>query len=152
MRILRRDASLIGAGLLATLLMTTDALAGGPVMAGDYKIYYNAMSTETLDPEIAKLYQIKRDKRLGLLNVTVVKPQTDGPRQNVPARVEATAQMGSGPKTAIAMREIRVGSGVSYSGQFPIANRQTVKFEIQVTPPGGGEPAAIELEQQFFID
>jgi hypothetical protein len=126
--------------------------AEGPVVAGDYSIYANAMTAETLDPEIANLYRIQRSKLNGILTVTVVKPNPDGTPANVPARIEATARTGDTPASAIPMREIRVGEGVSYVGQFPIANLQIVDFEIQVTPPGAAEPAAIELQQQFFTD
>ena len=138
---------LIAAGLLAA----QSVWAEGPVTAGDYSIFANAMTTETLNPEIANLYRIQRSKLNGVLTVSVVKPHPDGTRENVPARVEATARTGDLPASVIPMREIRVGEGVSYVGQFPIANLQTVDFEIQVTPPGG-EPEAIELQQQFFTD
>ncbi|RKT44213.1 DUF4426 domain-containing protein [Thiocapsa rosea] len=138
---------LIAAGLLAA----HTASAEGPVMAGEYSIYANAMTAETLNPEIATLYRIQRSKLNGILTVSVVKPNPEGTPANVPARVEATARTGDTPASVIPMREIRVGEGVSYVGQFPIANLQIVDFAIQVTPPGG-EPTAIELQQQFFID
>jgi hypothetical protein len=151
MFIQRTLGTLIAAGLLAA----QSASAEGPVMAGDYSIYANAMTAETLNPEIANLYRIQRSKLSGVLTVSVVKPHPDGTRENVPARVEATARTGDTPDTpasVIPMREIRVGEGVSYVGQFPIADLQIVDFEIQVTPPGADEPAAIELQQQFFTD
>ncbi|WP_296809249.1 DUF4426 domain-containing protein [Thiocapsa sp.] len=147
MIIQRTFGILIAAGLLAA----QSVWAEGPVVAGDYSIYANAMTAETLNPEIANLYRIQRSKLNGVLTVSVVKPHPDGTRANVPARVEATARTGDTPAGVIPMREIRVGEGVSYVGQFPIANLQIVDFEIQVTPPGG-EPAAIELQQQFFTD
>jgi hypothetical protein len=142
----------LGAVVAAGLLAANSAWAEGPVVVGDYTIYTNAMTTEMLNPEIANLYRIQRSKRNGVLTVSIVKPHPDGTRENVPARVEATARTGDAPASTIPMREIRVGEGVSYVGQFPIANLQIVDFEIQVTPPGGAEPAAIELQQQFFTD
>jgi hypothetical protein len=141
----------LGILIAAALLAAQSAWAEGPVTAGDYSIYANAMTAETLNPEIANLYRIQRSKLNGVLTVTVVKPHPDGTRENVPAQVEATARTGDGPAGMIPMREIRVGEGVSYVGQFPIADLQIVDFEIQVTPPGG-EPTAIELQQQFFTD
>lgn len=143
---------ILGVVIGAALLALQSASAQEPVVVGSHTIYYNAMTAETLNPEIANLYQIQRSKLIGLLNVTVVKTTPDGPRQNVPARVEAMARTGDGPAGAIPMREIRVGEGVSYVGQFPIANLQIVDFAILVTPPGEPEPASIELQQQFFTD
>lgn len=142
----------LGTLIVAGVLAAQNAWAEGPVTAGDYSIYANAMTAETLNPEIANLYRIQRSKLNGVLTVSVVKPHPDGTRANVPARVEATARTGDVPASVIPMREIRVGEGVSYVGQFPIADLQIVDFEIQVTPPGAGEPAAIELQQQFFTD
>lgn len=138
--------------IAAGLLFAHNAQAEGPVVVGDYSIYYNAMKAEMLDPEIADLYKIQRSKLNGVLSVTVVKPSTEGVRQNMPARVEASARSGDGPAAMIPMREIRVGDGFSYVGQFPIANLQVVDFAIQVTLPGNAEPTAIELQQQFFTD
>ncbi len=142
----------LGVIIAAGLLFAHTARAEGPVVVGDYSIYYNAMTAEMLDPDIASLYKIQRSKLNGLLSVTVVKPTPEGVRQNLPARVEASARTGDGPAGMIPMREIRVGDGVSYVGQFPIANLQVVDFAIQVTPPGNAEPTAIELQQQFFTD
>lgn len=142
----------LGVLIASGLLTVQGAWAEGPVTVGDYSVYANAMTAETLNPEIANLYRIQRSKLNGVLTVSVVKPHPDGTRENVPARVEATARTGDGPAGMIPMREIRVGEGVSYVGQFPIADLQIVDFEIQVTPPGAGEPAAVELQQQFFTD
>ncbi len=142
----------LGILITAGLLAAQSVWAEGPVTAGDYSIFANAMTAETLNPEIADLYRIQRSKLNGVLTVSVVKPHPDGTRENVPARVDATARTGDMPASVIPMREIRVGAGVSYVGQFPIANLQIVDFEIQVTPPGGAEPVAIDLQQQFFTD
>ncbi len=141
-----------GVIIAAGLLFAPNAQAEGPVVAGDYSIFYNAMRAEMLDPGIASLYQIQRSKLNGVLSVTVVKLSPEGVRQNMPARVEASARSGDGPAGMIPMREIRVGDGFSYVGQFPIANQQIVDFAIQVTPPGNTQPTAIELQQQFFTD
>jgi hypothetical protein len=50
------------------------------------------------------------------------------------------------------MREIRVGDGVSYLGQFPIQDEQIIDFAIQVKPPGAEQMTTIELREQFFTD
>jgi hypothetical protein len=143
---------ILGVVFGTALLVTQGASAQSPVVTGDYSIFYNTLTSVTLDPEIAAKHGIQRSKLNGLLNVTVVRGQAEGKRQNVPARVEATARTGDAPATSLAMREIRVGDGVSYIGQFPIQNLQIIDFTIQVTPPGAGEPTVIELQEQFFTD
>lgn len=146
-----RDRTL-GVGLLAALLVAPSVMAQSPVVAGDYSIFYNTLNATTLDPEIARSHGINRSKLNGLLTVSVVEAAEGQARRNVPARVEVTVRSGESPATPIAMREIRVGTGVSYMGQFPIANLQIIDFVIQVTPPGGGEATLISLQEQFFTD
>lgn len=142
----------LGSLIAAGLLVTPAAWAESPVTAGDYQIYYNTSTAATLDPEIAKTHGIQRSKLNGLLNVTVLKSAADGQRENVPARVETAVRTGEGPTSPIAMREIRVGDGVSYLGQFPIQDEQIIDFAIQVKPPGAEQMTTIELREQFFTD
>ena len=47
---------------------------------GDYTIHYNALSTESLSPDIAKTYGIRRSKNRGLVNIAVRHKQEDGNR------------------------------------------------------------------------
>ena len=50
------------------------------------------------------------------------------------------------------LREIREGDAIYYIGEFPIVDRETIRFSLQVTPDGRETPVSAELSQQFFID
>jgi hypothetical protein len=143
---------IIGAALTAALFVPQGAWAQGPVVVGNYTIYSSAIPARILDPEVAKVYGIQPSKRGGLLNVSVREAMPDGASRSVPAQVQASGRTGQGPKGLIAMREIRVGEGISYVGQFPVEDEQIIDFEIQVTPPGAPQSTVVELQEQFFVD
>ena len=45
---------------------------------GDYVVYFNALNTEQLTPEIARQYEIVRSKSRALLNVSIHRKQENG--------------------------------------------------------------------------
>jgi len=118
-----------------------------------YTIHHNAMTTDNLSPKIAKAYNIQRSKARGMLNVSVIKDKAGSTGTPVKAKVSA---MASNPLTGharlIDMREVSEGNAVYYIGDFGVGNRETLNFELQVTPNGAPAPLTAKLSQQFFTD
>ena len=138
--------------LLCGLLLPLTATAENSTQASGYTIHHNAIPTATLTPAVATGYRITRSKYRGLLNVSVIKevPGTTG--QPVTAIVRANATNLLGKSLAIPMREIREGAAVYYIGEFPIIDRETLSFKLEVTPAGMQKPISAALSQQFFVD
>lgn len=138
--------------LLLLLLLPPATLADNSTKAADYTIHHNAIPTAILTPEIASTYGIVRSKYRGILNVSVIQevPGTTG--RPVSAQIEAQASNLLGQISNLKLREIREGDAIYYIGEFPIVDRETLRFSLQVTPSGRETPIAAELSQQFFID
>ena len=138
--------------LLCGLLLPLTAAAENSTRAAGYTIHHNAIPTATLTPAIATGYRITRSKYRGLLNVSVIKdvPGTTG--EPVTAIVKTNATNLLGKSLAVPMREIREGAAVYYIGEFPIIDRETLRFELEVTPAGMQKPISASLSQQFFVD
>ncbi len=128
------------------------AVAENSTRANGYTIHHNAIPTALLTPDIASSYQIVRSKYRGLLNVSVIRdiPGTTG--QPVTAKVSAYALNLIGKRHEIELREIREGQAIYYIGEFPIVDRETLKFFLSVTPEGATRPIAATLTQDFYID
>ena len=138
--------------LLCGLLLPLTAAAENSTRAAGYTIHHNAIPTAALTPAVATGYRITRSKYRGLLNVSVIKdvPGTTG--QPVTAMVKANATNLLGQSRDVSMREIREGEAVYYIGEFPIINRETLTFELKVTPDGTQKPISASLSQQFYVD
>ena len=134
------------------LLTTVGAVAETSTRVGEYTIHHTAMTTDTLDPEVAKANGILRSKFRGMLNVTVIKNQSDTRGHSTVARVEVNASEPNGLTSRIPMREIKMQDDVYYIGEFPVKNLQILNFDIQVTPAKTAETHHVHLEQQFFIE
>jgi len=116
---------------------------------GDHIVHFNAQSTDELSPEIARAYNIVRSKNRAMLTVSVVR---EADNASVPAKVTVKTVNLTGQLKNVAMREIEEQDAVYYVGETPVANRETLIFDITVTPEGTAGPAEVRFKREFFTD
>ena len=128
------------------------ALAQNATQIPGYTIHHNAMTTDTLTPQVAKAYNIQRSKNRGMLNVSVTKelPGTTG--VPVKAKVTATATNLTGQSRDIEMREVLDGDAVYYLADFRVTNQETLDFKLDIQPDGASSHFQASLRQQFFTE
>jgi hypothetical protein len=116
---------------------------------GDYIVHFSAQLTDQLPPEVARAYNIVRSKNRVMLNVSVIEEASgDG----VPADVSVSTVNLTGQLKAINMRKLEEQEAIYYVGETPIANRETLIFDITVGVEGVEEPAKMRFKRQFFTD
>lgn len=138
--------------LLLLSVAATNAAAEQFRDFGTYRVHYNAFNSTIIAPEIAQAYGLDRSRFRGILNVTVQRKDGQSPWPAAQARVEATATNLAGRVRRIDMQEIQEGEAIYYIGEFPVTDRETMEFEIQVRPQGSNQSYPISFRQQFFID
>lgn len=119
---------------------------------GDHIVHFSAQSTDQLTPEVARAYNFVRSKNQAMLNVSVISKADNRP---VAATVTVETVNLTGQMKNVTMREIREqgeSTGIYYIGQTPIANRETLIFDISVTPEGKTRPEKIRFKRQFYTD
>lgn len=116
----------------------------------DYTIHLNAFNSDTLQPSMAKAYNIIRSKNRGLLTISVVKKSDSTSGLPVKARVQAKATNLTGQLKDIEIREIHDGDAVYYISIFPVADKEVLDFTIHVKPENDGGPYVVQMRQQFF--
>jgi hypothetical protein len=52
----------------------------------------------------------------------------------------------------ITMRQVNEGEAIYYIGEVTIANRETLIFDIGVTPDGVEKASDVRFKRQFFSD
>jgi len=117
---------------------------------GDIEIHYNAMGTENLKPEVAKNYKITRSKSRGLLTISVLKKNTMGVAQPVPAEITATAVNLNAQLSSIDMREIKEGTAIYYLGEYRVSPPDTLKFNITAKVKGAPQTYSFDFQQEFY--
>jgi hypothetical protein len=116
---------------------------------GDHTVHFSALATDQLSAEIAKAYDIVRSKNRAMLNVSVL-GREDG--KSVPANVVVKTANLTGQAKTVTMRRIDEGDAIYYIGITPVANRETLIFEINVTPEGSTTSHDVRFQRQFYTD
>lgn len=121
---------------------------------GNYRIHFNALSTDSLAPQVALAYGIVRSKSRAMLNISIMRHAEQGLDTPVKGKVVVNASNLSGQLKVIKMREITEGDGESaaiyYIGELPVADGETLIFDVAVTPAGESSNYKLRFQKQFF--
>ena len=116
---------------------------------GGHVVHFSAQSTDQLPPEIARAYNIVRSKNRAMLNVSVLEGGTNRP---VTAEVAVKTVNLTGQMKNVTMRMIQEQEAIYYIGETPVANQETLIFDISVTPDGEAEASNVRFKRQFYTD
>lgn len=119
---------------------------------GDYVVHFSAQSTDQLPPDIARAYNILRSKNRAMLNVSVIRKSDN---TSVVAVVEVRATNLTGQLKNVSMRKIEEPgekAAIYYIGETPVANRETLIFDIKVTPEGNNTASDVRFKREFYTD
>jgi len=144
------------AGLLLIItllcLMPFAAQAERSVTFGDYTLHYNVITTDNLQPEVAKAYEISRSKNRAMLNIVILKNVMGTPGQPVTGKLTGTAKNLSNQMRTLAMREIKEANAIYYISEFRVSNNEVLNFDIDVLPVGEKQAYTLKFKQQFFTN
>jgi hypothetical protein len=134
------------------LFMSLAATAENSTAVGGYVIHHNAFTTDTLSPQVANAYGIRRSKERAMLNISIIRGEPGKLGNPVAAQVKATARNIIGQQRDIPLREIREGDAIYYIGDFPVAHKEKLDFFLEATPDGEHQPLKARLNQVFYTD
>jgi len=117
---------------------------------GNHIIYFNAQSTDQLLPEIARKYNIMRDKNRAMLNISVIRKSDYFP---VIAKINLKTVNLTGQLKKITLRKIEEpGIAIYYIGDTTVANHEVLIFDISVKPEGENKTFKVLFKRQFYSD
>jgi len=119
---------------------------------GDYVVHFSAQSTDQLPPAVARAYNIVRSKNRAMLNVSIIREADNMP---VAGAVTVKTVNLTGQLKNVTMRKIEEPGDVVaiyYIGETPVANRETLIFDISVQPDGEDSSSDVRFKRQFYTD
>jgi len=119
---------------------------------GDFVVHFSAQSTDQLPPEVARAYNILRSKNRAMLNVSIIRKSDNMP---VAGTVTVKTVNLTGQLKSVTMRKIEEPgetAAIYYIGETPVANRETLVFDISVTPEGEDQSSEVRFKRQFYTD
>ena len=147
---MRSFRSLLWSVLLLVILHVPLAMGERADSYGVYAIHYNALTTDLIEPSVARAYGIIRSKNRALVNVAVLKKVMGTAGQPVTANVKVTATNLNSQLRNIKMRELNESGAIYYIGEFPVNHEETLSFVLDVTPAGETASHTTTFEQQFI--
>jgi len=138
--------------LCTSFLFAPAAQAQNSQDFGNYIVYYNAFTTDFLQPATARTYGITRSKNRGMINISVQRKRMNTVGEPVEATITGNATNLNAQVKNLSLREIKEGNAVYYIAEFPISNMETLDFKLQVTPKGQSTPFHVEFRQQFYTN
>jgi len=119
---------------------------------GDYVLYFNALTTDQLEPEVARAYDIVRSKRRAMVSISIIKKDPDTVGGSVAGSIDVKAANLTGQQKNLSIRKIQDGDAIYYIGDVAVANAEKLVFDISVTPANETKEMSVRFSHQFFAD
>ncbi|PHS72748.1 MAG: hypothetical protein COB22_03975 [Cycloclasticus sp.] len=139
--------------LILVLLTPTWGVADNVYESGEYVVYYNAFTADSLPTNMATAYGILRSKYKGVLNISVQKKRRPGELpQSVTAKVNVEARNLVGQLKELEPRKITEGDAIYYISEFRVSHKERITFDVEVLPTGETQALELKIKQQFYTD
>jgi uncharacterized protein DUF4426 len=119
---------------------------------GEYVLYFNAINTDQLSPEIAGEYNIVRSKSRAMLNVSIHHKLANGSTEAVEGAVSASAVNLNGQLKTMTLRKVPEETAIYYIGELAITDGEVLIYTIDATPQGEASRFTVRFKKQFFVD
>lgn len=126
---------LTGMLLLLTLLgSSTSAVAiESERRVGRHQVYFSALTSTFIQPEIAYAVGIERDVDLGVLNIAVHTLEGQAVKVKLKGHTQDLLQR----KEALDFLLVEEGPAIYYLANFEFSDQEVLHFIVEVTPPEG---------------
>lgn len=138
--------------ILVCSLFSLTAIAEQSIQYKDYTIHYNAFNSTVIDANAAKKYQLTRSKFIGMVNIAVIKNNSDGTQSAVKSFNQGTVANLIQQQQALKFTTISEGKAIYYIASFKFADKEHMNFEIAVQPDPNQPAKVITFNQQFYVD
>lgn len=116
---------------------------------GDHIVHFSAQSTDQLPPDVARAYGIVRSQNRAMLTVSIIK---EGTTTSVTGEFTVRTVNLAGQLKNVTMRKIQEQDAIYYIGETGIANRETLIFDISITPEGVTEASDVRFTREFYTN
>jgi len=117
---------------------------------GDYVVHVNALTTDQLSAEVARLYGITRSGKRALLNVTVLKKTEGELDRPVNATIGVSAANLTGQNKGMEIRRITDGDSIYYIGETSVNQGEVLVFDLNIQPDQRPEEFLLRFRKEFF--
>jgi hypothetical protein len=119
-------------------------------VVGPYEILYSVMPTTFISEKVAASYKIVRGKDQALINVSIRKKEGAGDVAQAGSVSGKYSDLMQSKK--LQFREIREQDAIYYIAGFRHADKEMLRFDLNVVPDPGMPAQTITFTRKLFID
>ena len=138
--------------LLFLTSVTSPLLAENTKDFGPYVIHYNAFRSDTLEPEVAKAYNLMRRNNRVILNIAILKKVMNTTGTPTNAKVTGHASNLTGQLKKLEFREINEGTAIYYLAETKFSDGEFLKFNLRINIEGEEHAARLKFDKRFFTN
>lgn len=131
--------------ILLLFLSLAQTCLGDMVEWQGYEIHYTSLSSMLIPPAVAKAHNIVRSKRRIVTNITIRKDNNA-----VKAIVTGNTRNLFGQIFTMHFDQVEEPSAIYYLSNQIIDERDTLYFEINISPSGSDPSYILEFRRQYF--
>ncbi len=136
--------------LALLLLISVEVLAIDSEKFGEFRIDYTTFPSTSLNPEIAKIYGIKRSKHHTLINVFVSK---EGKTGGVEVELTGNAKNLMAQQQSLSFMEIKEDDTVYYIAPIRVSGKEEIlHIYLRCIIEGAPEEMEIKFSKTFYRD
>lgn len=115
---------------------------------GPWQVHYIAFPSTFIQPQIAKAYDLERSGYKGIVNISILKNDTDATAQI--AILKGTARNLLGNKQTLDFKEVIEGESIYYLAQVDFTNEEILRFDVEIQQ--GNQFQKLQFQQKFYVD
>ena len=133
--------------LFSAVVIAMTASAEQKMRLGPYDVHYVVLPSTFFDAEVAQRYGIVRGRDRAMMNLSIL---ADG---QTPVAVKIAGHMTNllSQRYELEFREVKEGTAVYYLAEVKHTDRETLRFNVQITTPDG-QTRELKFQQQMFWD
>jgi hypothetical protein len=139
--------------LFNPLLFLGTAFAEQKIVQDGYQIHYSVFPSNSISPEVAAIYKIKRSGYRAIVNITPQKLLTNGETIGFKAAISGKARNLIGNTKNLDFRAIVEGKVIYYIAEFSFSNEESFRFSVELSP--NDEPSKViplTFEKKFYTE
>jgi hypothetical protein len=134
------------------ICFSTLSVAEQKIETVNYIVHYNAFNSTAIDSDAAQKNQLIRSKYTAMLNLSILKKESDGTTLAIKSFNGGTVENLLGQQQTLKFKTIDEGQAIYYIASFRFADQEQMNFSITVQPDPNIDPINIKLSQKFFAD
>ena len=117
---------------------------------GPYRIHFAALNSMDIPPQTARALSVRRSGQRALLVLNAQQRNDDDGFDSVRAVATGEVRNLLGQDKRITFRSLRDQGTWYVLADFPIYEREHIRFDLNITPDGSDTPVRLRFDQPFY--